>query len=182
MAMLTIAPDVASRPLMAWLTQEFEPRARVGDWELRMRRDMRPAVVYGARWIDGSIAVTLPSIGHEAVARIAVVDVGNDRTLGDSARRAEVVVRDDDGAALDVDAGLDVSRRRSIVVRLADASSSDDQSIAVRLWARDGRSLAIQSSMMRRTIRCLLRADRRADALGRRCARRRPEHPQEQND
>jgi hypothetical protein len=141
MATLSRAPDVASRPLFAWLLQEFEPRARVGDWELRMRREQRPMVVYGGRWVDGAIAIELPAMGHATVARMAAVDVDNNQTLGDSAR-AEVVVLDEQGARMHVDTGIDVSRRRRIVVRLA-GESSNDQSVAMRLWARDGRSLAI---------------------------------------
>jgi hypothetical protein len=144
MATLTSARDVAARPLFAWLLQEFEPRARVGDWELRMRREQNPTVVYGGRWVDGAVAIELPSMGHEVVARMAVVDLDNDRTLGDSAR-AELVVLDEQGARMHVDTGIDVSRRRRLVVRLADAErlSSNDQSVAIRLWARSDRSLAI---------------------------------------
>jgi hypothetical protein len=75
---------------------------------------------------------------------MAVVDLDNDRTLGDSAR-AELVVLDEQGARMHVDTGIDVSRRRRLVVRLADAErlSSNDQSVAIRLWARSDRSLAI---------------------------------------
>ena len=40
------------------------------------------------RWVDGGgIALDLPSLGHDAVARVAVVDLDADRTLGDSAER-----------------------------------------------------------------------------------------------
>lgn len=145
MAVLTSAPDLASRPLIAWLQQEFETRGRVGEWELRTRRENTPTLVYGARWVNGGISVELPSIGYETVARMAVVDVNKERTLGDSARGAEVVVLDEDGARLNVDAGIDISRRRNLMVRLADVETSSltDQSVAVRFWARDGRSLAI---------------------------------------
>ena len=60
---------------------------------------------------DGStrgIALDLPSIGHDAVARVAVVELQDaERTLGDSARGEEVVVLDEHGAHMRVDAGLD---------------------------------------------------------------------------
>jgi hypothetical protein len=146
MGVLTSAPEVASRPLFAWLLREFEPRARVGDWELHMRRGRRPTTVYGGRWVDdGGIALDLPSIGHETVARVAVVDVDSDRTLSDSARGEQAVVLDEDGARIRVDSGIEVSRPRRIVVRPAieAALSFNRQSLAVRLWARDGRSMAI---------------------------------------
>ena len=146
MEALTSAPDAASRPLIVWLRQEFEPRARFGDWEFRMRRGSAATHVYEGRWVDeGGIALDLPSIGHDAVARVAVVELQDaERTLGDSARGEEVVVLDEHGAHMRVDAGIDVSKRRRITVRApVVASSSNRHSVVVRLWTRDGRPLAI---------------------------------------
>jgi len=141
-----IPPPIAARPLMAWLLREFEPRGRFGEWEFRMRRDSPANLVYEGRWVQGGdLALALPSIDRDAVARIAVVDVGEDRTLSDSARSEEMVVLDEQGARLRVDLGIDVSKPRRITLRPAvpAASSSRGHSIVVRLWARDGRSLAI---------------------------------------
>ena len=139
-------PEIAARPLMAWLLREFEPRGRFGEWEFRMRRDTPANLVYEGRWGQGGdIVLALPSIDRDAVARIAVVDVDVDRTLGDSARSEEIVVLDEQGARLRVDLGIDVTKPRRITLRLAVAavSSSNGHSVLVRLWARDGRSLAI---------------------------------------
>jgi hypothetical protein len=141
-----VPPPIAARPLMAWLLREFEPRGRFGEWEFRMRRDSPANLVYEGRWVQGGdLALALPSIDRDAVARIAVVDVGEDRTLSDSARSEEMVVLDEQGARLRVDLGIDVSKPRRITLRPAvpAASSSRGHSIVVRLWARDGRSLAI---------------------------------------
>jgi hypothetical protein len=102
--------------------------------------------VYQGRQVNGSdITLELPPIGDDAVARIALVDLDEDRTLGDSARGEEVVVLDEDGARLRVDAGLDVSQRRRITLRTAvrAEATSNSHAVVVRLWARDGRSLAI---------------------------------------
>jgi hypothetical protein len=139
-------PEIAARPLMAWLLREFEPRGRFGEWEFRMRRDTPANLVYEGRWVQGGdLVLALPSIDRDAVARIAVVDVDVDRTLGDSARSEEIVVLDEQGARLRVDRGIDVSKPRRITLRPAvpAASSSNGHSVVVRLWARDGRSLAI---------------------------------------
>ena len=147
MEALTSAPDAASRPLVLWLRQEFEPRARFGDWELRMRRGSAATHVYEGRWVDGGgIALNLPSMGDDAVARVAVVELEDaERTLGDSARGEEVVVLDEDGARMRVDAGIDVSKPRRLTVRPAvtAAASSNRHSVVVRLWARDGQRLAV---------------------------------------
>ena len=84
MEALTSAPDAASRPLVVWLRQEFEPRARFGDWEFRMRRGRAAALCTKADGsTSGGIALDLPSIGHDAVARVAVVELGR----GTNARR-----------------------------------------------------------------------------------------------
>jgi len=138
-------PDIAARPLMAWLQREFEPRGRFGEWEFRMRRDAPVNSVYEARWGQGGeIVLALPSIDRDAVARIAVVDIDADRTLGDSMRGDEVAVLDESGARMRVDLGIDVSKPRRITLRpVAAASSSNGHSVVVRLRARDGRSLAI---------------------------------------
>jgi hypothetical protein len=139
-------PEIAARPLMAWLLREFEPRGRFGEWEFRMRRATPANLVYEGRWVQGGdLVLALPSIERDAVARIAVVDVDVDRTLGDSARSEEIAVLDEEGARLRVDLGIDVSTPRRITLRPAvpAASSSNGHSVVVRLWARDGRSLAI---------------------------------------
>jgi hypothetical protein len=139
-------PDIAARPLMAWLQREFEPRGRFGEWEFRMRRDAPVNSVYEGRWLHGGdIALALPSIDRDAAARLAVVDVDADRTLGDSARREEIVVLDEEGARVRVDLGIDVSKPRRITLRpaVAEAFSSHGHSVVVRLWNRNGRSLAI---------------------------------------
>jgi hypothetical protein len=131
---------------MAWLLREFEPRGSFGEWEFRMRRDTPANLVYEGRWVQGGdLVLALPSIDRDAVARIAVVDVDVDRTLGDSARGEEIAVLDEEGARLRVDLGIDVSKPRRITLRPAvpAASSSHAHSVVVRLWARDGRSLAI---------------------------------------
>ena len=140
-----VPPPIAARPLMAWLLRDFEPRGRFGEWEFRMRRDTPANLVYEGRWVQGGdLVLALPSIDRDAVARIAVVDVDVDRTLGDSARE-EIVVLDEQGVRLRVDRGIDVSKPRRITLRPAvpAASSSNGHSVVVRLWARDGRSLAI---------------------------------------
>jgi hypothetical protein len=139
-------PEIAARPLMAWLLREFEPRGRFGEWEFRMRRDTPANLVYEGRWVQGGdLVLALPSIDRDAVARIAVVDVDADRTLGDSARSEEIVVLDEHGARLRVDLGIDVSKpgRITLLPAVPAASSSNGHSVVVRLWARDGRSLAI---------------------------------------
>jgi len=139
-------PEIAARPLMAWLLREFEPRGRFGEWEFRMRRDTPANLVYEGRWVQGGdLVLALPSIDRDPVARIAVVDVDVDRTLGDSVRGEEIAVLDEEGAHVRVDLGIDVSKPRHITLRPAvpAASSSHGHSVVVRLWARDGRSLAI---------------------------------------
>jgi hypothetical protein len=141
-----VPPPIAARPLMAWLLREFEPRGRFAEWEFRMRRNSPANLIYEGRWIEGGdLVVALPTIDRDAVARIAVVDVDVDRTFGDSARSEEIVVLDEQGARLRVDLGIDVSKPRRITLRPAvgAASSSNGHSVVVRLWARDGRSLAI---------------------------------------
>jgi len=145
MEVLMSAPGAASRPLTAWLAREFEPLAGFGGWELRMRRSSHATLVYQGRWLEaGGIAVELPPLSHEPVARLAVVDLDAARTLADSARGGGVVVLDEDGALAQAYRGIDVSRRRRLTVRGAIAApSSDHASVVVRLWARDDRLLAI---------------------------------------
>ena len=145
MEVLMSAPDTASRPLVASLVREFEPQAVFGGWEFRVRRGNHPTLLYQGRWLDdGGIVVELPPLGYDPVARLAVVDLDAERTLGDSAGGAGVVVIDEEGADAQIHRGIDVSRRRRVVLRGAVASpSSDHASVVVRLWASDGRSLAI---------------------------------------
>jgi hypothetical protein len=145
MEVLMSRPDAASRPLVAWLAREFEPQAVFGGWEFRVRRGRHPTLLYQGRWLDeGGIVLELPRLGPDPVARLAVVDLDAERTLGDSAPVGGLVVIDEEGAHAQVHDGIDVSRRRRVVVRGAvGAPSSDHSSLVVRLWARDGRSLAI---------------------------------------
>ena len=146
MEALTSAPDAASRPLVVWLRHEFESRGRFGGWEFRMRRGRAATRVYEGRWVDGGgIAIDLPSIGDDALARVAVVDLDADRTLGDSASGEELVVLAEDGAQMRLDAGIDLSQPRRLTVRPAvtEAASSHRHSVVVRLWARDGQRLAV---------------------------------------
>ena len=141
-----VPPPIGARPLMAWLLREFESRGRFGEWEFRMRRDTPANLVYEGRWVQGGdLVLALPSIDRDAVVRIAIVDLDVDRTLGDSARSEEIVVLDEQSVRLRVDLGIDVSKPRRITLRSAvpAASSSNGHSVVVRLWARDGRSLAI---------------------------------------
>jgi hypothetical protein len=136
---------MASRPLTAWLTREFEPKASVGGWEFRMRRGSRATLVYQGQWLEaGGVVIELPSLGHDAVARLEVVDLDVMRTLADSARGSGVVVVDESGAVAPAVAGLDVSRHRRLMMRGPIAAPSSDHAfVAVRLLARDGRSLAV---------------------------------------
>jgi hypothetical protein len=141
----------AARPLMAWLLREFEPRGRVGTWEFRMRRDAPANLVYEGRWTQGGdLVLTLPSIDRDTVARIAIVDVDAEQTLGDSARGEEVVALDEEGIRVRMDLGIDISKPRRITLRqaVASASSSDGHSVVVRLLARDGRALALVPVVM----------------------------------
>lgn len=140
-----VPPEIAARPLMAFLLREFEPRGRFAEWEFRMRRDAPANLVYeGRRGAGGEIVLALPSLDREAVTRIALVNVDADRALGDSARSEEVVVLDEQGTRVRVDAGIDVSKPRRITLRAAAAASdSNGHSVAVRLWSRDGRLVAI---------------------------------------
>jgi len=143
MAALASAPGMASRPLTAWLTREFEPQVAFGDWELRMRRGHHPTLLYQGRWIGiGGIALELPVLSNVAVARLEVVDLDAVRTLADTAR-GNVVVLDEVGAPSPPDRGIDVSKRRRLTVRGAIAPTSDEASVVVRFWARDGQLLAI---------------------------------------
>ena len=148
MAVLMSMPDTASRPLVTWLAREFEPQAVFGDWEFRVRRGSHPELSYQGRWLDeGGIVLELPRLGDDPVARLAVVDLDAERTLGDSG--SGVVVIDEVGADAQIRRGIDVSRRRRIVVRGAVAApSSNDASVVVRLWAGNGRSLAIVPVVM----------------------------------
>jgi len=144
MNVLRRAPGVASRSLVEWLQQEFEPRASFGDWELRMRRGSSATSMYQGRRLDEGIALELPRIGHDAATRLALVDGDANRTLADSARGDDLVVLDEDGTRTHVAAGLDLSRPRRLTVRTAVAPrSSDHTSIVIPLWSRDGRLLAI---------------------------------------
>jgi hypothetical protein len=146
-----VPPQIAARPLMAWLLREFEPRGRFGGWQLRMRREASANLVYEGRWTkDGDLVLTLPSIDREAVTRIAIVDVDAARTLGDSARGEEVVALDEEGIRVRMDLGIDISKPRRITLRqtVASASSSDGHSVVVRLLARDGRALALVPVVM----------------------------------
>jgi hypothetical protein len=143
MEALTSAPGMASRPLTAWLTREFEPQAAFGDWELRMRRADHPTLLYQGRWIDaGGIALELPVLSDLAVARVEVVDLDAVRTLADTAR-GNVVVLDEAAALSPPERGIDVSKRRRLTVRGAIAPTSTEATVVVRLWAREGQSLAI---------------------------------------
>jgi hypothetical protein len=146
MRALASAPDAASRPLVIWLQREFEPRGRFGDWEFRIRRGRSSTHVYEASWVDGgAIAIVLPPVGRDAVTRVAVLDLDAERSLGDSARGEEIVVLDEEGVRLRVDDGIDVSRHRRLTVRpgVTAPSASNRYSVVVRLWASDGRTLAI---------------------------------------
>ena len=139
-------PEIAARPLMMWLQREFEPGVRFGDWEFRVRRNASVNSVYEGRWGQGGeVVLTLPSIDRDAVARIALVDADTDRTLGDSTGSGEVLVLDEEGSRVRVDAGIDVSKPRRFTLRPAvpAASSSSGHWVVVRMWARDGRVLAI---------------------------------------
>jgi hypothetical protein len=146
MQVLMSDPNTASQPLTAWLAREFEPRAAFGGWEFRTRRGSIPALVYQGRWLDDDIVLELPQLGHDMIARLAVVDLEAEHVLGDTAAGGDVVVIDEGGAAVRLDHGIDVSRPRRLVVRGAVVASSSPSSgrssIGVRVWARDGRSLA----------------------------------------
>jgi hypothetical protein len=136
--------DTASRPLVTWLAREFEPRAAFGAWDFRVRRGHDPTLLYQGRRLDeGDIMLELPSLGGDPVARIEVVNVDARRVLGDSTSGAAVVV-DESGSDAQINEGIDVSRRRRLVLRgFVEPTLSDDIPIVVRLWADDGRLLAI---------------------------------------
>ena len=110
-----------------------------------MRRGRAAACVYEGRSVDGGgIALDLPPIGHDAVARVAVEDLDADRTLGDSAGGEEIVVLAENGARTRVDAGIDVSQARRLTLRPAVAAAwSKHHSVVVQFVARDGQRLAV---------------------------------------
>ena len=145
MQVLMSMRNTASGPLVGWLAREFEPQAVFGDWEFRVRRGSHPALLYQARWRDeGDIVVELPPLGDDPVTRLAVVDLDAQRTLGDSARGDGFVAIDENGADLRIDRGIDISRRRRLVLRgIVGPPVSNDPPIVVRLWASDSRLLAI---------------------------------------
>jgi hypothetical protein len=132
----------ATRPLFAWLVREFEPRACIGGWELRTRRGSDPTLVYQGRWLDdGGVVLELPPLGVDPVARITVVETGGARTLGSS--EGGVAVADEDGADARISRGIDVSRRRRVTLRGVLPPSSPRAFVVARLWAANGRSLAV---------------------------------------
>jgi hypothetical protein len=143
MEILMKAPNAASGPLAAWLVNEYEPKAAFGGWEFRVRRGSRPARLYqGQSLDDGRIAVELPQLGNDPIVRVAVVDVDARRTLADSTDVSGLVVSDEEGAEVQIDGGIDVSRPRRLVLSGVVAPSAD-RSVALRLWSSNGRSLAI---------------------------------------
>jgi hypothetical protein len=145
MQVLMSMRGTASGPLVGWLAREFEPQAIFGGWEFRVRRGSHPALLYQARWRDeGGIVVELPPLGEDPVTRLTVVDVDAQRTLGDSARGDGFVAIDENGADAQISGGIDISRRRRLVLRdIVAPPASGDPPIVVRLWASDGRLLAV---------------------------------------
>jgi hypothetical protein len=146
MEVLMKVPDTGSRPLVAWLVREFEPHAAFGGWEFRMRRGSRPARLYqGQSLDDGRIAVELPQLGNDPIARVAVVDVDAGRTLADSADVSGLVVSYEEDAKARIDRpGIDVSRPRRLVLSgVVAPSASPGRSVVLRLLANNGRLLAI---------------------------------------
>ena len=101
--------------------------------------------MYQARRVDDStIALELPPLGHDAAVRLALVDVDSDRTLVDTARGEDLVILDEDGARIDVGAGIDMSRPRRLTTRTTvTLQAPHETALAVSLWTRDGRLLAI---------------------------------------
>jgi hypothetical protein len=99
--------------------------------------------LYQGQWLDdGRLVVDLPQLGNDRIARIAVVDVDAGRTLADSADASGLVVSDEEGAKIQIDGGIEVSRPRRFVLSGVVAPSAD-RPVVVRLWTSDGRSLAI---------------------------------------
>jgi hypothetical protein len=145
MEVLMKVSDTASGPLVAWLVREFEPHAAFGGWEFRIRRGSRPGRLYQAQSLDdGRIVVELPQLGNDPIARVAVVDVDAGRTLVDSADASALVVSDEEGAKAQIDPGIDVSRPRRLVLSGVVAPSAlPESSVVLRLWASNGRLLAI---------------------------------------
>jgi hypothetical protein len=145
MEVLMNAPNAASGPLVAWLVREFEPQAAFGGWEFRMRRGSRPTHLYQGQWRDdGRLVVDLPQLGNDSIARIAVVDADAGRILIDSADASGLVVSDEEGARVQIDPGIDVSRPRRLAISgVIPTSASADRPVVVRLWTTDSRSLAI---------------------------------------
>jgi hypothetical protein len=145
MQVLMSMRNTASGPLVGWLAREFESQAAFGGWEFRVRRGSHPALLYQARWRDESgIVVELPPLGDDPVTRLTVVDLDAQRTLGDSARGEGFVAIDENGADAQISGGIDISRRRRLVLRgIVAPPASGDAPIVVRLWASDGRLLVI---------------------------------------
>jgi hypothetical protein len=139
------APDIASKPLVAWLARESEPQGAFGGWEFRMRRGSDPLLRYQGQWLDqGRIVVELPQLGEDPVTRLAVVDVDAGRILGESEHAAGLIVTDEEGAEAQIDRGIDVSRPRRLVLRnVVATSASDHPAVVVRLWTSGGRLLAV---------------------------------------